>query len=293
MMDPGHDSGFMSGNLDDLFGDDQMLHFDDFIVDKPEGQDSDEMGQEQQQVDMCHIYPSVFTDANDGDVPLEAPFKPGMVPPALPASTRPLSRAQSYTPAPRVSTSSPRLAPAPIPRARQIMEEQREQRQVKAIAPAPPKSDSAPRVLHRAQTWAPDSDVLSSDAVTMEDARAKAAAARKKVGKDQTKARLEAAIANGEMPPFCDNCGSIETPAWRRAFAKVFHCAWDDVETSLDHGECCYKEVLERSADGTVKSFRGYKVEKRQGDEAEDWVSIILCNREYCRVVCLSGLTCL
>ncbi|OAP62985.1 hypothetical protein AYL99_02212 [Fonsecaea erecta] len=272
----GHDSGFMSGNLEDFFGDDQLLHFDDFIVDKPEDQDPDGCQEKQHPTDQ---YPPVFDEGNE----LEEgqPAQPGynIMPPPLPVALKPLARAQSYTPlpAPRISMSSPRLAPAPIPRARQIMEEQREQQRKIAPAPLIPKSDPAPRALHRAQTWAPDSDVPMSDAPGGDEAKAKAAS-KKKVGKEQTKARLENAIANGVMPPFCDNCGAIETPAWRRAYVKVFDCAWNDVETSLNHGECCFKEPIDHNPDGTVKTFRGYKVDKRQGDEADDWEAITLCN---------------
>ncbi|KAJ9501343.1 hypothetical protein H2202_003137 [Exophiala xenobiotica] len=272
-----HDSGFMSGNLDDLFGDDQLLQFDDFIVDKPDGPDFNQYDAQQQLAD-ASAYPSVFEDEYGvSEMPAEAPM-PEIAPPPPPVSSRPLARAQSYAPAPRVSMSSPRLAPAPIPRARQMMEERREQQRLKPIAPAlVPRSDPAPRMIQRAQTWAPDSDALMSDAAGTDETKAKAAS-KKKVGLEQTRARLESAIAKGEMPPFCDNCGSIETPAWRRAYVKVFSCGWDEVETSLGTGECCYKEVLERNADDTIKTFRGYKVEKRSGDEDDKWVAVILCN---------------
>ncbi|KAL2438721.1 hypothetical protein ABEF95_013318 [Exophiala dermatitidis] len=274
MTGHGTDSGFMSGNLEELFGDDQTLHFDDFIIDRH----GDEGANQDQNNKTADISPPVFQDCPENGGQLTDQQKPRMVPPPLPAASRPPARAQSHAPALRPSMSSPRLAPAPIPRARQIMEEQRDQQRMKALAPAPvPKSDPPSRTFQRSQTWAPDSDALMSDAPTAEEARAKAAS-RKKVGKEQTKARLEAAIANGEMPPFCDNCGSIETPAWRRAYAKTFHCAWDEVETSLDQGECCYKEILEHNSDGSVKKFRGYKVERRAGDEQDEWVSITLCN---------------
>ncbi|KIW33669.1 uncharacterized protein PV07_00499 [Cladophialophora immunda] len=273
----GHDSGFMSGNLEDLFGDDHLLQFDDFIVDKPEDQDANEGCQEKHRpIDQ---YPAVFEEGNDIEEAQSAQPGYNIMPPPLPLAPKPLSRAQSYTPVPtpRISMSSPRLAPAPIPRARQIMEEQREQQRKIALAPLVPKSDPAPRALHRAQTWAPDSDIPMSDVPGGEEAKAKAAS-KKKVGKEQTKARLENAIANGIMPPFCDNCGAIETPAWRRAYVKVFDCPWDDVETSLNHGECCFKEPINHNPDGSVKTFRGYKVDKRQGDEADDWEAITLCN---------------
>jgi hypothetical protein len=270
----------MSGNLEDMFGDGQLLQFDDFIIDKPEDEGGNDSGQDQQHGHQEEQYPPVFEDGNDvGESQVTKPLYNTM-PPPLPLTSKPLTRAQSYTPAaaPRFGMSSPRLAPAPIPRARQIQEEQRDQ--LRKIAPAPPlpSSDPAPRALQRAQTWAPDSDVPMSDALTGEETKAKAAS-KKKVGKELTKARLENAIANGQMPPFCDNCGAIETPAWRRAFAKIYKSGWENVETSLSYGECCFKEPIDHNADGTVKTFRGFKVEKRAGD-GDDWVAITLCNRK-------------
>ena len=282
MIGEGHDSGFLSGNLDEFFGDDQLLQFDDFIVDKPDDQDGNESGQEQHFPQLNEQYPSVFDESNDGEELQADSSKYNIMPPPFPTRSKALTRAQSYTPAtaPRTSMSSPQLAPAPIPRATQIMDEERDQLRKIAPAPSVPNSDPAPRRLHRAQTWAPDSDVPMSDAPTGEELKTKVAT-KKKVGKELTRARLENAIAKGEMPPFCDNCGSIETPAWRRAFAKVFDSGWDDVETSLSYGECCFKEPLDHNSDGIVKKFRAYKVEKRQGDEDDDWEQITLCNREY------------
>ena len=284
MIDATHDSGFMSGHLDDIFGDEQMLQFDEFIMDKPEDEGADDHGREQLML-QDDQFPPVFEDGLEVEEPQDANSAYNNMPPPLPVSTKPLTRAQSChpAPAPRVGISSPRLAPAPFPGARQMQEEQRDQ--LRKLAPAPPMlhSDPAPRVLHRSQTWAPDSDIPMSDAPTADENKSKAAS-KKKVGKELTRARLENAIANGQMPPFCDNCGSIETPAWRRAYAKTFESGWDDVETSLKAGECCFKEPLDHNTDGSVKTFRGYKVEKRQGD-GDDWVAITLCNRKYIQPV--------
>lgn len=279
MADHGHDSGFMSEHLDELFGDDQTLDFDDFIIDRLDGREGDGTSG-QQENNASHALTPSFEDGNEIQDRSAAQPKSSTVPPPPHTSSRPLPRAQSSIPAPQTSMSSPKLAPAPIPRARQIMEEQRDQQRMKTSAPPPvPKSDPPARSFQRSQTWTPDSDSIMSDAPTAKDANSKSGP-KKKMGIAQTKARLEAAIAAGEMPPFCDNCGSIETPAWRRAYAKTFQCPWDDVETSLDTGECCYKEILEHNPDGSVRSFRGYKVERKAGDEADEWTSITLCNRE-------------
>jgi hypothetical protein len=60
----------------------------------------------------------------------------------------------------------------------------------------------------------------------------------------------------------------------------MFEGGWDEVQTSLLPGHCCYKEPLTHHPDGSVKTFRGYKVEKSQGDEEDNWAAITLCNRE-------------
>jgi hypothetical protein len=170
--------------------------------------------------------------------------------------------------------SSPKLAPAPVPRARQMEEEMRAFSQLPQVA----TSDPAGRGLHRSNTWAGDmSDMPTSDAVMAEDVKRRP---KKRVGKEQTKARLETAIAAGEMPPFCDNCGAIETPAWRRAFAKTFDCDFDEVETSLEDGSIVFKEALDHNEDGSIKTFRGFKITKKPEDRDDEWQAITLCNRK-------------
>ena len=139
-------------------------------------------------------------------------------------------------------------------------------------------SDPTGRPLHRSNTWAGDmSDMPTSDAVMADEPRRRP---KKRVGKEQTKARLETAIAAGEMPPFCDNCGAIETPAWRRAFAKTFDCEYGEVETSLEDGAIVFKEALEHNEDGSIKTFRAFKITKKPEDRDDEWVAITLCNRK-------------
>ncbi|KAK5955621.1 hypothetical protein OHC33_003262 [Knufia fluminis] len=142
-----------------------------------------------------------------------------------------------------------------------------------SVLPPVPASDPGTRPFQRSMTWAPDiSDAIMSDATGPEDGKGKA---RKRVGKDQTRARLDSAIATGGMPPYCHNCGAIETPAWRRGFIKHFTCPFESVETSLNSGEMCYKQVIERNSDGSVKLWKGWKVERKEHD---DWEQINLCN---------------
>jgi hypothetical protein len=268
-----HDSGFMSATFDDFFDDGNMVHFGDYIHDKDGESHGTGLGNNMAFLDH---FPPVFEDGNE----VEEAAPPNLLPPPMPthqpqAPTKPaFSRAQTSRPASRVSMSSPKLAPAPVPRARQMGEEMRTLSQLPPVA----ASDPAGRSLHRSNTWAGDmSDMLTSDAVMVEETKRRP---KKRVGKEQTKARLETAIAAGEMPPFCDNCGAIETPAWRRAFAKTFDCGFDEVETSLDEGAIVFKEALDHNDDGSIKTFRGFKITKKPEDRDDEWVAITLCNRK-------------
>lgn len=277
-----HDSGFMSGTFDDFFDEGHMVQFEDYLHDK----DGEHHGTTlANNMAFLSPYPPVFEDGND----VEEAMPPNLPPPSMPthqsqAPTQPaFARAQTSRPASRVSMSSPKLAPAPVPRARQIEDEMRTLSQLPQIA----ASDPAGRSLHRSHTWAGDmSDMVNSDAVMAEETKRRP---KKRVGKEQTKARLETAIAAGEMPPFCDNCGAIETPAWRRAYAKTFNCGFDEVDTSLDEGAIVFKEALDHNPDGSIRTFRGFKITKKPEDREDEWVAITLCNRKSCSCWCSWG----
>ncbi|ETN41757.1 uncharacterized protein HMPREF1541_03694 [Cyphellophora europaea CBS 101466] len=284
------DSGFGSGNMDDdIFGENGMVQFDDFDFNKAADVNLDlDFGQFDNQQ-----YPPLFAGKTQIPEVQQVPtdnhhdIAQGYEPPAsrafLPPPSRPIERSQSFTPVtrPQTSMSSPKLAPAPYPRARQITEEQQKtlpKLVTRELAPIP-ASDPGTRKIERSQTWAPDSDALMSEALAGPDGfHNNMSRSKKRPGKEQTKARLENAIASGAMPPYCDNCGCIETPAWRRGYAKVFDCPYDDIETGLGSGDIVYKHPLTNHEDGAIKTFRGYKTDKRPEDESNGWKQICLCN---------------
>lgn len=280
-----HDSGFMSSNFDDIFGEDGILHFDEFITEKS-GQGSREEDQalptRESTLAAADTYAPVFEEGNDvegvsetNNHNLAATTQPTQIP-NFQVPPPPPEISQTALPNGPPLVSSPKLAPAPYRRARQIEDERRA-----SVLPQIPVIDLPPRVFHRSNTWAGDmSDILTSDAPTGEDQKTRAAS-RKRVGKEQTKARCDAAIASGEMPPFCDNCGAIETPAWRRAYRRDFDCPWEEVETSLERGGCYYKEPVEYKADGSIRTFKGYKLHMAAEDSDQEWKAISLCNRKW------------
>ena len=271
------DSGFMSGTFDVLFDNGNPLRFDDFLKQHEVAADATSLFQRNEVAPMPGPFGPVF---EEGNIPKAATSV--SLPSVKPVSraedsTAPLRRAQSSRPA------SPKPGPKRYPQVQQSINEADsllEAPQVHASEPVGPS-------LRRSHTWAGDaSDVPASDAPLGEGSQTRVGSQQKKrVGKAQTKARLEAAIASGDLPPYCENCGAIETPAWRRAYARTFEGGYDQFETSLLDGEPCFKKPLDHKEDGSVRVFRAYKTVRKPEDREDEWVLINLCNREFCGFV--------
>ncbi|KAI9715791.1 MAG: hypothetical protein M1828_000696 [Chrysothrix sp. TS-e1954] len=68
--------------------------------------------------------------------------------------------------------------------------------------------------------------------------------------------RLMADIAAGKMPPYCRNCGQINTPTWRKAFIKVEQGNPDDfVFPENDEGYLAW-EAVDKTSEDEINSFR-------------------------------------
>lgn len=142
-----------------------------------------------------------------------------------------------------------------------------------------------PTGLYRSQTWseapypATDAPCPPTDAPTpREVARGETAGTIAK--KIAQRARLEAAIAKGEMPPFCNNCGAIETPTWRKGFAQEHKGDPGYHEYSDAPGRVTAIEILERSDDGKPTSYRIFKKSLAPGEDKETFTEVLLCNRK-------------
>lgn len=101
------------------------------------------------------------------------------------------------------------------------------------------------------------------------------------VKKQSIKERLERAIRNGEMPPYCSNCGAIETPTWRKVSTQdrtgvpCYH------EYSEKPGQVTAIEVLERDGEEKPTAYRLIKKTLAVDEDKSQWTTRILCNREY------------
>ncbi|MCJ1401623.1 hypothetical protein MMC11_004839 [Xylographa trunciseda] len=151
-----------------------------------------------------------------------------------------------------------------------------------AAAPASDPIRPSHGTLQRSHTWSgqqaphPASDMpMGSEGVEAPRPRSRAGWNNAK-RKQAIQSKLATSIAAGEMPPFCENCGAIETPTWRKAFSKV-HCGGMElVQLSDDEGGILACVTLETNEDGTTKLFKIIKKTLLKTDK--DFTEILLCN---------------
>ncbi|KAL8803767.1 MAG: hypothetical protein Q9182_002977 [Xanthomendoza sp. 2 TL-2023] len=155
---------------------------------------------------------------------------------------------------------------------------------------APPSTFSndatRPSLLHRSQTWAghrddhPSSDTMVSSETNSNTSNVRS---RRRVGsgvgakrKNAIQSKLAECVANGETPPFCENCGAIETPTWRKAWIKVHSGTPEHVVISDKEGGVLAWQSLQEDSKGKVCLFRIIKKTLLPDDEG--FTESLLCN---------------
>jgi hypothetical protein len=153
--------------------------------------------------------------------------------------------------------------------------------------PTVPASDPPlpPSGLHRSNTWSeapqqvaefPTIDTSIPDAApqceTSGKFMAKKAAIRQK---------LEEAIAKGQMPPFCSNCGAIDTPTWRKAWSKEMQGEPGYYDYSDEPGRVTAIIISTRDAEGKPTSYQLIKKCLLPEESAGGFKEFLLCNRKY------------
>jgi hypothetical protein len=92
--------------------------------------------------------------------------------------------------------------------------------------------------------------------------------------------KLEQAIAKGEMPPYCSNCGAIETPTWRKAWSQQLEGVPGYHEYSDEAGKVTCITILARDAEGKPTSYQLIKKSLGKDEIADDYKEFLLCNRK-------------
>ncbi|KAL8795129.1 MAG: hypothetical protein Q9195_002426 [Heterodermia aff. obscurata] len=268
------DSGFMSGSLDDLFGDDELRPVDEedleiaaqyckrsdlpsVTIDNPGSMD-ETIAQDCKSSDL----PSVPIDNSES---MDQPIAQPQTIDSVPADERAMaiSRQSARNAVGLGRTASSGSVPRPS-----------------AIASDPVR----PSGLSRSQSWTGSpkqhspSDIPISDENDAQQAKRarRGSGAEAQIKKEKIRTKLATAIAAGELPPYCDNCGAIETPSWRKAWAKVYSGTPQYVRVSDEEGAIFAWQKLQTDEKGTVCLYRVFKKILRSDDEG--YIEILLCN---------------
>ncbi|KAL8786166.1 MAG: hypothetical protein Q9213_002936 [Squamulea squamosa] len=252
------DSGFMSGAIDDLFEDEESRPLDD--------EDLDIAAQYMKRPSLQVSSGLTAMTPQDSGMDLNSEQTQQIPMPEELAPNRPEIMALPATDCSKLNrtASSGNLAPA-----------------------TRFGSDAArPSSLHRSQTWGGhQEDHLSSDAIVTSETKdtASKTAFRSRTGsgsgakrKQAIQSKLVESVEKGEVPPYCENCGAIETPTWRKAWIKVHSGTPEHVVISNKEGGVIACETLRRDASGQICLFRLIKRTVLPDDEG--FVESLLCN---------------
>lgn len=254
------DSGFMSGGLEDLLDDDLTIPLDDCGRNMPDGP-KDKRTVRPSVRASSPVAPTHQSLSGDGSTERAAKEAPSLPRAPSVAGSRPSSRA-SARPTPRP------LAPAPM-----------SQSDIEQIMSAVPASDPImPQpTLQHSHSWAgPMSDFpTETPAPQTEDPKVRTGSRRVK----QVQARLDKCIREGQVPPYCGNCGAIETPTWRRAWSKEVEGSEEVANELAKDPTMLFWQAMEKDDQDKVTKFKIIK--KTLLDTDKDFATVLLCNRKY------------
>ena len=228
---------------------------------------------------------------------LDFPTPSGM-PTGLPPQEPPLPEHQRSNPKKRPSESAvesrpklPKLAPAPRPED----EEQVQQEEMNPIVSAnvnnyllaqQEAAQPRPSTARRESTGSFGGQAMELILSTEGEDSNNSKAPKPKSGikrKIAIKGRLDADLAAGKMPPFCKNCGEIETPTWRKCFIRTVQGPFPEAEEleELEKDDAFLGlETVDTDEDGKVTSHRIRRRNIAKGDCG--WEERKLCNCKSC-----------
>lgn len=159
-------------------------------------------------------------------------------------------------------------------------------RAVRTETPSIPLPAPRPaRGLARSHTWTgePMSDAAGPEDGNVKQPRSGSGAKRQRQTKVLIKERLEEAITQGQLPTFCNNCGQIETPAWRKAYTRIEMGTPEHIELSSKGNSIVAYEVCNPADNDGVPHYRIFKTELSPEEKVleaqeEFFTTLTLCN---------------
>lgn len=267
------DSGFMSGGVEELLDEDIGTPLEDYTRPATNDATSEKPG------DCLAVHASspvgsrVNPEVRNENTPISdesqgqstkdsAPVYPRA--PTSNAGSRPSSRA-SFRQAPKP------LAPAP-------MSQSEIEQLISAIPASDPVMPSQPQGQNSNWAAGPMSDYSAAETPApqrvAEDGKVRSGAGARRLR--QVQARLDKAIRDGQVPPYCENCGAIETPTWRRAWSKEMNGNEQEADEMKKDSGMLFWQSLERDGQDKVTKFKIYK--KSLADIDNDFAQVLLCN---------------
>ncbi|KAL1853375.1 hypothetical protein Plec18170_005372 [Paecilomyces lecythidis] len=269
----GPDSGFMSGTLEDLLDEDTCLrtNIDEDVATPGDCRKTtsdttrnERTGPSNNQDTSPVTRHPISVPRHDNCLTSDGPVAPS---PKDSTPTLPIQRTGSR-PSSRASARQPPKPLAPAPMSQSEMEQ---------LMSAIPTSDP---VLHHSNSWSgPMSDFSAIETPAphpVEDGKVRSGAGARRV--KQVQARLDKCIRDGQVPPFCENCGSIETPTWRRAWSKVLEGSEQDANDFAKDNTILFWQAVERDQEDKDKVTKFKVFKKTLADADTDYVQVLLCN---------------
>lgn len=250
------DSGFMSGSVNDLFDDEEF---------RPIDEEDREMA-------------ARYSKRAGLSEPLPKPPEPVL---PKPRDTRPAPQPQDLASEKAIALSRKS--------ARNAVGLGRTTSSGSIPRPSAAASDPVrPSNLQRSQTWTGHEQghgslEVSTGTVEKQGSAHSEVRSRSDSGSGATRrkkiqSKLASSIAAGEMPPFCDHCGAIETPTWRKAWVKIHSGTPEHVRISDEGGGILTWQTLQTDESGVVCLYRIFKKSLLSTDEG--FSEVLLCNRK-------------
>ncbi|OTA67447.1 hypothetical protein K449DRAFT_401946 [Hypoxylon sp. EC38] len=98
------------------------------------------------------------------------------------------------------------------------------------------------------------------------------------VKRETIRLKLDEAIAQGQPPSFCNNCGAVQTPTWRKIWKRKFNGIPTYHEYSDKPGHVTAINVLTRDDKHNPTSYEVIKKSLGPADTKSEWTVLLLCN---------------
>ncbi|ESZ96554.1 hypothetical protein SBOR_3056 [Sclerotinia borealis F-4128] len=189
--------------------------------------------------------------------------------PPAPTLHLPTPPTSEYTQLPMPQMHVPAVLPPPQPRPASVNLSRTASTGSMALPTIPASDPIFPASFQRSHTWSEHPHYMTEAPNAPSQTEAKKASIRHK---------LENALKNGHMPQYCENCGAIDTPTWRRAWSQERQGAPGYHEYSEEPGRVTTINILSRDDTGLPTSYLLIKKALAAGEDQKQYKAYILCN---------------